>query len=46
MKFLYNSDTQIKKTGQVQYMRILIQFGAPLDYDGKKYKDITDNYFE
>jgi len=27
-------------------MRILVNFGAPINYDGKKYKDITDNYFE
>ena len=30
----------------VQYMRILVSFGAPINYDGKKYRDITDNYKE
>jgi len=44
--FLYNKDTDIKKTGKVQYMRIFIKFGAPINYDGKKYNDVTDNYRE
>lgn len=46
IKFLVNSDSQIKKTGGVQYMRILVNFGAPINYNGKQYKDITDNYVE
>jgi len=46
MKFLFNSDTEIKKSGgkKVQYMRIIVNFGAPINYGGKKYNDITDNY--
>lgn len=41
---LYNSDAKIKKTGEVQFMRMFIKFGAPLDIDGTRYNDITDKY--
>lgn len=52
LKYLFNKEENIDKTNGVQYMRMLLSFGAPLDMSGKtsidgsiegsKYKDITD----
>jgi len=53
-KFLYNKEKDIDETGKVNYMRILINFGAPLNMTTKEnkndtslpgivYNDITDN---
>ena len=57
MRFLYNKEASIDKTGRVNYMRFLISFGAPLDMSSKKdindetkqgvrYKDLTDRQDE
>ena len=53
-KFYYNKEKDIDATGEVHYMRSLINFGAPLDMTSKEnkndsslpgivYNDITDN---
>ena len=39
---LYNKEEQIIETGEVNYMLSNVQFGAPLDYDGIRYNDLTD----
>lgn len=52
-KFLYNKESMIDESGNVNYMRFLISFGAPLDMSSKKsledetqpgprYRDLTD----
>lgn len=35
-KLLYNKESMIDETGNVQYVRFLVNFGAPLDMTSKK----------
>lgn len=50
----FNKEEKIDKTGEVHFMRLFLQFGAPLNMTskanvndtskpGKRYNDITDN---
>jgi hypothetical protein len=43
---LFNHKDEILQEGKVRYMRSFMDFGSPLDIDGKKYNDITDRYLE
>lgn len=36
MKFLFNKEIDIENTGNVRYMRFIMNFGAPLDMSTKK----------
>lgn len=36
LKFLFNKEIDIENTGKVNYMRFVMNFGAPLDMSNKK----------
>ena len=53
LKFLFEKESLIEENGNVNYMRFIISFGAPLDMRSKKsldddtkprarYRDLTD----
>ena len=45
-KMLFNHRDQILAEGKIRYMRTFMDFGAPLDVNGIKYKEIGDRYTE
>jgi len=43
-KALYSTRKDIAKTGKVTFMRSILNFGAPLNFKGVRYNDVTDRY--